>query len=66
MTKFWIQILLQFYWRAKKVTKIKLAMIMVKSFDKSQLLFTLHIFGYYFLFACLRFKFAEYKGSLTW
>ena len=48
MIKFWpkfqIQILLQFYQRAEKTTKTKLVMVMVKSFDKSHCLFTLHIF----------------------
>ena len=32
-SKFQIQILLQFYWRTGKVTKIKLMVVMVKSFD---------------------------------
>ena len=47
MIKFWskfqIQILLQFYWTAEKVTKTKLVMVMVKSFDKSHYHFNLHI-----------------------
>ena len=32
--KFQFQILLKFYWTAEKVTKIKLLMVMVKSFGK--------------------------------
>ena len=48
--KFWskiqIQILVQFEWRAEKVTKIKLR-VLVKSFDKSHHIYALHIFGYY-------------------
>ena len=46
MTKFEInfhfQIYLQFYWTAEKVTKIKLVMVMVKSFDKYHHLFNNH------------------------
>ena len=38
--KFQFQILLQFYRTAEKVTKIKLVMVMAKSFDN---LFNLHI-----------------------
>ena len=41
--KFQFQILLQFYWTAEKVTKIKLGMVMVKSFDKYHHLFNPHI-----------------------
>ena len=42
-SKFQFQILLQFYWTAEKVTKIKLAIVMVKSFDKYHHLFNPHI-----------------------
>ena len=42
-SKFKFQILLQFYRTAEKVTKIKLVMVMVKSFDKYHHLFNLHI-----------------------
>ena len=42
-SKFQFQILLQFYRTAEKVTKIKLVMVMVKSFDKHHHLFNLHI-----------------------
>ena len=42
-SKFQSQILLQFYRTAEKVTKIKLVMVMVKSFDKCHHLFNLHI-----------------------
>ena len=42
-SKFQFQILLQFYRRAEKVTKIKLAMAIVKSFYKYHYLFNLHI-----------------------
>ena len=61
-TKFQFQILLQFHWTAEKVTKIKLAMVMVKRFDKY---LQPSFFGYYFVFSWLRFKHTEYKGSLT-
>ena len=47
MIKFWskfqFQILLQFYRTAEKVIKIKLVMIMVKSFGKYYHLLNLHI-----------------------
>ena len=46
---FLIQILLQFYWRAEKMTKIKLLIVLAKSFEKSHHLFNLHISGYYFV-----------------
>ena len=42
-TKFQIQILLQFYRTAEKVSKAKLVMVTVKSFDKYHNLFNLHI-----------------------
>ena len=68
MTNFWskfqIQILSHFYWRHKKVAKIKLVMVMI-CFDKSNHLFNLYISGYYFNFPWSRFKYAECKGSLT-
>ena len=41
--KFHFQILLQFYRTAKKITKIKLAMVIVKRFDKYYHLFNFHI-----------------------
>ena len=41
-SKFQLQILLQFYRTAEKVTKIKL--VMVESFDKYQHSFNLHFF----------------------
>ena len=41
-SKFQLQILLQFYRTAEKVTKIELLMVMVESFDKHQHLFNLH------------------------
>ena len=43
-SKFQFQILLQFYWTAEKVTKIRLVMVMVKGFDKYHHFFNLHIF----------------------
>ena len=43
LSKFQFQILLQFYRTAKKVTKIKLVMVIVKIFDKYHYLFNLHI-----------------------
>ena len=42
-SKFQFHIILQFYRRAEKVTKIKLAMVIVKSFYKYHYLFNLHI-----------------------
>ena len=42
-SKFQLQILLQFYRTAEKVTKIKLVMVIVKSFDKYHNLFNFHI-----------------------
>ena len=63
MIKFWskfqIQILLQFYWRAEKVAQIKIMMVMFKSVDKSLHLITLHIFGNYLVLPWLRFKYAK-------
>ena len=41
--KFHFQILLQFYRTALKVTKIKLVMVIVKSFDKYHHVFNLNI-----------------------
>ena len=46
--KFQIKIFLQFYWRAKEVPNIVFLRILVKSFDKSHHLCTLHITGYFF------------------
>ena len=40
-SKFQFQILLQFYRTAEKVTKIKLVMVIVKSFDKYHHFFNL-------------------------
>ena len=40
--KFQFPVLLQFYRKAGKVTKIKLVMVIVKSFDK-------HLFNLYFV-----------------
>ena len=53
MIKFWSKfqihiILLQFCRRAEKVTKIKLMRVLLKSFDKSYDICSLHILGYYF------------------
>ena len=42
-SKFQFQILLQFYRTAEKITKIKLVMVIVKSFDKYHHLFNRHI-----------------------
>ena len=42
-SKFQFQILLQFYGTAERVTKVKLVMVMVKSFDKYHHLFNLNI-----------------------
>ena len=42
-SKFKFQILLQFYRTSEKVTKIKLVMVMVKSFEKYHHLFSRHI-----------------------
>ena len=50
-SKFQFQIMLQFYRTAEKVTKIKLVMVMVKSFDKYRHLFNLSHFGYNFVFS---------------
>ena len=48
-SKFQFQILLQFYWTAEEITKIKLVMVMVKSFDKYYHLFNLHIFRFFMI-----------------
>ena len=42
-SKFQFQVLLQFYGTSENVTKIKLVMVMVKSFDKYHHDFNLHI-----------------------
>ena len=60
--KFQFQILLQFYWTAEKVTKIKHEMVMVKRFEKYHHLFNLQISVAVLLFSWLRFKLTEYKG----
>ena len=49
-SKFQFQILLQFYWTAEKVTKIKHEMVIAKSFDKYHHLFKLRILVTIFLF----------------
>ena len=47
------------------MTKMKLVMVIAEGFDKSHYLCNFHIFGYYFVFLWLKFKGAEYNGSLT-
>ena len=42
-SKFQFQILLQFYWTAEKVAKVKNEMLMVKSIGKYHHFFNLHI-----------------------
>ena len=49
VSKFQIQFFLQFYWRAKKVTKTKLARVVVKSFDKSNIFAHFTFFCYCFV-----------------
>ena len=41
-------------------------MVLVKSVDKSQHIFIIHIIGNYFVLPWFRFKYAEYKGSKTY
>ena len=41
--KFQFQILLKLYWTAEKVTKIKLVIVLIKSFNKYHHRFNLHI-----------------------
>ena len=64
-SEFQFKIYLQFYRTAEKVTKIKLVMVMVKSFDKYHHLFNLSHFGCYLVFSLLRFTHTEYKGTFT-
>ena len=49
-SKFQFQILLQFYRTAEKITKIKLVMVIVKSFDKYHHLFNRHISAFILFF----------------
>ena len=65
-SKFQFESLLQFYRTAEKVTKIKLVMVLVESFEEYHHLFNLHLVTILFLFfSQLRFKHTKYKGSLT-
>ena len=48
-SKFQFQILLQFFWAAEKITKIKLVIVMVKSLDKYNYLFNLLIFRFFMI-----------------
>ena len=49
-SKFQFHIILQFYKKAEKVTKIKIVMVIVKSFDKYHHLFNLPILVTIFCF----------------
>ena len=62
-SKFQFQIILQFYRTAEKVTKIKVVIVIVKSFEKYHHLFNLNILVtiFFFFFSWLRFKRTEYK-----
>ena len=61
-SKFQFQIPSQFYWT---VEKVKTCYGNGQKFWQVPLSFEPSHFGYYFAFSWLRFKHAEYKGTLT-
>ena len=60
-SKFQFQILYNF---TEQLKKLKIVMVMVKSFDMDHHFAASH-FGYYLVFSWLRFKHTEYKVTLT-
>ena len=60
-SEFQFQITLQFHSSAEKAIKIKLVMVIVKSFEKYHHLFNLYILVTILFFSWLRFKHTEYK-----